>query len=48
MEITAIFQPQWYESRVQQQKTNWKIHKYAHIIQHTYEELKNQKSLKEN
>ena len=22
VEITAIFQPQWYESRVQQQKTN--------------------------
>ena len=49
VEITVIFQPQWYESRVQQQKTNWKTHKYAHLIQHIYEELKNQrKSLKEN
>ena len=36
--ISACFQPQWYKTKNQLQKENWKIHKYVEIKQHASEQ----------
>ena len=36
--ISACFQPQWYKTKNQLQKENWKIHKYIETKQHASEQ----------
>lgn len=46
VEITTLFQPQCYESRVQQQKTNWKTHKCTHYTTYLWRTKESKKKSK--